>query len=432
MTTERKPPWIEFDQKHVWHPYASVTRPLPVYPVVSAKGVRLTLEDGRELVDGMSSWWAAIHGYNHPVLNEAIRTQLDRMAHVMFGGLTHPAAALLAERLIEITPEPLTKVFFADSGSVSVEAALKMAIQFHAAKGDARRNRILTIRRGYHGDTFGAMGVSDPENGMHHLFSSMLQKHLFADAPTCRRDEDWDGSDLNSMKTIFETLGSEIAAVILEPLVQGAGGMRFYCGEYLRQTRALCDRFGALLIFDEIATGFGRTGSLFAMDQAGVVPDILCLGKALTGGYMTLAAVLTTDRTAEGVCSGNPGLFMHGPTFMANPLATAVSRASINLLLESPFQERVARIETHFTTALAPCRDYPHVTDVRVKGAIGVVELTHPLDMEWMEEAFVQKGVWIRPFGKLVYLMPPFVIEEEDLTLLTDAVVETLKTPRLL
>jgi adenosylmethionine-8-amino-7-oxononanoate aminotransferase len=423
--------WIEFDKAHVWHPYASVTRPLPVYPVVSAKGVRLTLADGRTLVDGMASWWAVIHGYNHPVINEAIREQLDQMAHVMFGGLTHRAAVSLAEKLIEITPEPLTRVFFADSGSVSVEAALKMALQFHAAKGNTGRRRMLTVRRGYHGDTFGAMAVSDPENGMHHLFAGVLPTHLFADAPTCVRDEDWNDSEIASMRALFENHGDEIAAVILEPLVQGAGGMRFYCAEYLRQTRALCDQYGALLIFDEIATGFGRTGTLFAMDQAGVVPDILCLGKALTGGYMTLAAVLTNDKTAEGVCSGDPGLFMHGPTFMANPLACAAARASIDLLRESPFEERVRHIESHFEKALAPCRDYGHVADVRVKGAIGVVELKRPVDMEWIEEEFVKRGVWVRPFGKLVYLMPPFVIGDEDLTCLTTAVVDILKSPKL-
>ncbi len=417
---------IDFDRFHVWHPYASVTRPLPVYPVSSARGVRLTLDDGRELIDGMASWWAVIHGYNHPRLNEAIRTQLEKTAHVMFGGLTHKPAVDLAERLISITPTPLTKVFFADSGSVAVEAALKMAIQFHAAKGDAKRLRIATVRRGYHGDTFGAMSVSDPENGMHHLFASMLPKHLFADAPTCARDEEWDDSDIASLKALFDRHGEEIAAVILEPLVQGAGGMRFYCPEYLRQTRRLCDAHGALLIFDEIATGFGRTGTLFAMDQAGVVPDILCLGKALTGGYMTMSAVLTTDRTAEGVCFGSPGVFMHGPTFMANPLAAAVSLASIDLLLEGPFQERVRRIEAHFQTALEGCRDFDPVADVRVKGAIGVVELKRPVNMEWIEEAFVQEGVWIRPFGKLIYLMPPFIIDEEDLHRLTGAVTRTI------
>jgi adenosylmethionine-8-amino-7-oxononanoate aminotransferase len=388
--------------------------------------VRLRLEDGRELIDGMASWWAVIHGYNHPVLNEAIRRQLDDMAHVMFGGLTHKPAVDLAMRLVEITPRPLTKVFFADSGSVAVEAALKMAIQFHAAKGDTGRQRILTIRRGYHGDTFGAMGVSDPENGMHHLFASMLPNHLFADAPTRVRDEDWDDSDIASMKALFETHGDRIAAVILEPLVQGAGGMRFYCPEYLRQTRALCDAYGSLLIFDEIATGFGRTGTLFAMEKAGVVPDILCLGKALTGGYMTMSAVLTTDRTAKGVCSFEPGMFMHGPTFMANPLASAVSLASIDLLLSSPFQERVLRIESHFRIALEECRNFDHVADVRVKGAIGVVELKQPVEMEWIQDQFVSQGVWIRPFGRLVYLMPPFIIGDEDLHRLTLAVVRTL------
>ena len=423
--------WTQFDKQHVWHPYASVTNPLTVYPVVSARGVRLTLEDGRELIDGMASWWAAIHGYNHPVLNAALCAQLEKMAHVMFGGLTHPAAVQLAARLVEITPKALTKVFFADSGSVSVEAALKMAIQYHAAAGRPERTRILTVRRGYHGDTFGAMGVSDPENGMHHLFAGMLPEHLFADAPTCTRDEDWDDADIASMKALFKSHGNEIAAVILEPLIQGAGGMRFYCPEYLRRTRALCDHYGALLIFDEIATGFGRTGTLFALEQADVVPDILCLGKAMTGGYMTLAAVLTNDQTAAGVCAGEPGLFMHGPTFMANPLACAVALSSINLLLESPFQQRTAAIETHFREALEPCRNLSHVADVRVKGAVGVVELTRPVDMEWIEEAFIRRGVWVRPFGKLVYLMPPLVMEEDDLSHLTSAVVDILQAPKL-
>ncbi len=417
--------WTEFDRKHVWHPYASITNPLPVYPVVSANGVRLKLQNGRELIDGMSSWWAAIHGYNHPVLNRAIKEQLEKTAHIMFGGLTHKPAADLAARLIGITPPLLTKVFFADSGSVAVEASLKMALQYHAALGKPR-TRIATIRNGYHGDTFGAMSVSDPENGMHYLFASMLPKHLFADAPTCVTDNDWKDSDIASMKALFTTYGNEIAAVILEPLVQGAGGMRFYCPEYLRQTRKLCDTYGSLLIFDEIATGFGRTGTLFAMEQAGVTPDILCLGKALTSGYMTMSAILTTDKTAEGVCNGTPGVFMHGPTFMANPLASAVALAGINLLLDSPFKERVANIENHFLTALAECRNFSQVADVRVKGAIGVVEMTQPVNMEWIEDQFVSKGVWIRPFGKLIYLMPPYIINDEDLRCLTDAVVQTV------
>ena len=417
---------LEFDRRHVWHPYASVTHPLPVYPVASAKGVRLTLEDGRELIDGMASWWAVIHGYNHPVLNDALKRQIDRMAHVMFGGLTHRPAVALAERLVDITPPPLEKVFFADSGSVAVEVAIKMAIQYFRGVGKPAKQRMLTVKGGYHGDTFGAMAVTDPVNGMHHLFTDVLPKHLFADIPVCRRDEEWTPKHIASFNTLIERHQDTIAAVILEPIVQGAGGMRFYCPEYLRQIRALCDMYDVLLIFDEIATGFGRTGTLFACEQAGVSPDIMCLGKSLTGGYMTLAATLTTSRVAEGVCGGEAGVFMHGPTFMANPLATAVSLASVDLLLQSPFKERVARIERLFEENLSELSRLDIVADVRVKGAIGVVELKKPVDMIWIEAQFVARGVWIRPFGKLVYLMPPLVIDDADIRQLTTAVSEVV------
>ncbi len=426
MSDRPTPRWRDFDRHHVWHPYASVVDPLPVYGVRSASGVRLRLEDGRELIDGMASWWAVIHGYNHPALNRAIERQLGDMAHVMFGGLTHRPAAELAERLVDLTPAPLDRVFFADSGSVSVEVALKMALQYWQAAGKPEKQRMLTFNGGYHGDTFGAMGVSDPKNGMHHLFAGALPQHLFAGLPTCRDDREWTDGHIARFRSLIETHQDEIAAVILEPIVQGAGGMRFYCPEYLRQVRRLCDEHRVLLIFDEIATGFGRTGTLFACEQAGVAPDIMCLGKALTGGTMTLAATLTTTAVAEGVCAGSPGLFMHGPTFMANPLACAVAAASIDLLLESPFEERVSRIEARFREALTPLADLPHVADVRAKGAIGVVELDRPVDMVWIEDQFVRRGVWVRPFGRLVYLMPPYVIGDEDLVTLTRAVSEVV------
>ena len=418
--------WKAFDRDHIWHPYTSMTHPLPVYPVVKADGVRLVLEDGRELVDGMSSWWAAIHGYNHPELNDALQAQMASMSHVMFGGITHPAAVSLARRLLDLTPAALEKVFFCDSGSVSVEVAIKMAIQFWHAKNRPEKQRLLTIRSGYHGDTFGAMAVCDPVTGMHELFSEVLPRHFFADAPGCGFDEPWNESDIAGFTELMKTQHEQIAAVILEPIVQGAGGMRFYSPEYLRRVRQLCDRYDVLLIFDEIATGFGRTGKLFACEHADVSPDIMCLGKALTGGYLTLAATLATGKVADGISEGNPGLFMHGPTFMGNPLACAVALASINLLLKSPWRVRVERIESQLKKELAPCAGFSRVKDVRVLGAIGVVELHEAMDMAQVQKRFVDKGVWIRPFGRLVYTMPSYIMSAEDLKRITDAICDVV------
>jgi len=414
------------DRAHVWHPYSAMGSDLPVYPVVSASGVRLKLADGRELIDGMSSWWCAIHGYNHPVMNQALQDQLASMSHVMFGGLTHQPAVELAERLVQLTPDPLQSVFFADSGSVSVEVAMKMAIQYWHARQQPGKQHFLTIRHGYHGDTFGAMSVCDPDTGMHSLYSDVLARQFFVDASTSRFGEPCSDADIAAIQSQLEQHEENIAAVIMEPIVQGAGGMLFYSADYLAKVRQLCDHYGVLLILDEIATGFGRSGKLFACEHADVSPDIMCVGKALTGGYLTLAATLTTIDVSQTISDGEPGVFMHGPTFMANPLACAAGLASIKLLTESPWQKQIRRIENQLEEGLAPCHELTHVKDVRVLGAIGVVELKTEVDMRIIQPRLVKAGVWVRPFGKLVYLMPPYVIEPDDLNTLTNAVVQVV------
>lgn len=412
---------LQFDSNHLWHPYTSTINPLPCYGVVSAEKCLLTLDNGTQLIDGMSSWWAALFGYNVAELNTAAKNQIDKMAHVMFGGLTHQPAIDLGKKLVELTAEPLQKVFLCDSGSVAVEVALKMALQYWHSLGTPK-SQFLTVRNGYHGDTFAAMSVTDPKGSMHELYHDFLANQLFAPQPAIAFNQSWDSTALDEITAMVELHKDNIAAIILEPIVQGAGGMYFYHPQYLKGVRALCDKYDLLLIADEIATGFGRTGKLFACEHANISPDILCVGKAITGGYMSLAATLTTEKVATTICSGKAGVFMHGPTFMGNPLACAVACATIDKLLSFDWQARVLEIESQLTKWLAPCDNLQAVKEVRVLGAIGVVELFKPVDIAIVQQQFVDLGVWIRPFGKLIYIMPPYIIEDAQLKTICDAI----------
>ena len=418
---------LRVDREHVWHPYGPMPAPVPALPVERAEGVRLHLADGRTLVDGMSSWWCAIHGYRHPALDAALRTQADRMAHVMFGGLTHEPALRLAELLLELTPPPLERVFFADSGSVAVEVAIKLALQFWRGRGVHGRTRLLTIRGGYHGDTFGAMAVCDPVGGMHGLFTGVLPEHVFAPQPPGGFDGGVDAAWLAATEALLDAHRDELAAVIVEPVVQGAGGMHVYDPAYVRALRELCDRHGLLLILDEIATGFGRTGALWGCDHAGVAPDVMCVGKALTGGYLTLSATLCTAAVADAVSGGESGVLMHGPTFMANPLACAVALASTTLVAEGGWRADVPRVERGLRAALEPLAGAPGVADVRVRGAIGVVQLDHPVDLGAATAAAVDAGVWLRPFRDLVYAMPPYVSTDDDVAAIGAAIAAAVR-----
>ncbi|AHG60090.1 adenosylmethionine--8-amino-7-oxononanoate transaminase [Buchnera aphidicola] len=419
-----------FDYKHIWHPYSSMINPIPCYSVMSAKGVYLKLQNGRKIIDGMSSWWSAIHGYNHPILNKSLKKQIKKMSHVMFGGITHPSAISLCRKLISLTPKTLDCVFLSDSGSVAIEVAIKMLIQYWHSLGQ-KRISFLTIRKGYHGDTFAAMSVSDPENSIHQIYHNILSKNLFANAPISSFHKKWDSNDLVSFQKIIEENSSKIAGVILEPIVQGVGGMNFYHPKYLKKIKILCHNYNIPLIFDEIATGFGRTGKFFSFQHADVIPDILCLGKALTGGTITLAATLTTRHIANIISMSKVGCFMHGPTYMGNPLACAAANANIKILETNQWKIQVSNIEKQLYKNLTPLIDHPYVIDVRILGAIGVIECSRLVNMPLMQKFFVNNGVWIRPFKKLIYIVPPYIISTNELNKLINVITQALNDSSL-
>ncbi len=422
---------LAFDRQHIWHPYSSMNsanKEQDVWPVASAKGIYLTLADGTELIDGMSSWWSTVHGYSHPRLVAAICEQAQTMSHVMFGGLTHEPAINLAQKLVQLTPAGLDKVFLSDSGSVAVEVAVKMAIQYQQARGKANKSKLVALKSGYHGDTLGAMSLCDPTTGMHHLFSGILAQQYFVAQPEIRFDQEWQNSDIQPLRSCLEKHHQTIAALILEPIVQGAGGMRFYHPQYLAQARILCDKYDVLLIADEIATGFGRSGKMFACEHADISPDILCVGKALTGGQMTLAATLTTEQVATTISAGEAGCFMHGPTFMANPLACAVANESLALLIDNDWHQQVSRLEKGLLKGLGPANELDSVADVRILGAIGVIEMKSPVDMKKIQPACIEQGIWLRPFGRLVYIMPAYIMNDKELEELTAGILKVLKS----
>ncbi|MCC8088708.1 MAG: adenosylmethionine--8-amino-7-oxononanoate transaminase [Rikenellaceae bacterium] len=418
---------LDTDREHLWHPYTSAIDPLPVYPVRRAEGVTIELYDGTKLIDGMASWWACIHGYNHPVLNNAVMEQLKDMSHVMFGGFTHKPAVDLAERLLRILPQGLTRIFYCDSGSVAVEISMKMAVQYWQSSGQSSKTKFATVRSGYHGDTWRAMSVCDPVTGMHGLFGNALAPQFFADQPRSRFGGEWDNADLDSMKKILEEHHDQIAAVILEPVVQGAGGMWFYHPQYLNELSVLCKEYGILLIFDEIATGFGRTGEMFATFHTSVTPDIMTVGKGITGGYMSFAAAIATEYVARTISEGEAGVFMHGPTFMGNPLACSVSAASLDILASYDWQSKIHSIERQMKEEFAVAKKYKEVADVRVLGSIGVIETKTPVDVAKVQKLFVKEGIWVRPFGKNIYIMPPYIIGSGELSKLTHGILKVIR-----